>query len=160
MKVNSGTESCMLCKIAYRRMFLNSITTDGLSKPDASQSLMHSILVLHGWHSSPIRPYHRNGKPIPIFFFVVDTKNETIISHAVSTHLGLHKYCVTTEGPRAVTSTPSEQVQQPEYTSTTVAFCPLHHHNAAVLLHNTINHLFPHHMTIPFLFIHARLYCH
>ena len=44
VRVDGGVESCILSLRAYRRMFPNNLTTNGLTKYDALQSVSHIIL--------------------------------------------------------------------------------------------------------------------
>ena len=96
VKVNSGTENCMLPLIAYRMMFPNNLIAGGLPKPDTLQSVTHIILDSYTDSILPVFgtvilkvAHYWTGTLMPVHFFVVDIKNKIIISHAVRTQLGL-----------------------------------------------------------------------
>ena len=79
-------------------MFPGNLTDDGLPKPNVFESArniilesyMDGILPVHGTVILKTA-YCRTGKLMPIRFFMVETKNEIIISHATGTQLGLLK---------------------------------------------------------------------
>ena len=98
VKVSGGSRSCVLSLRGYKKIFPNSFTTNGLAKPSVLQSENHfilesyrdGILLVHGTVILKVAHY-KTGKLMPIRFFVVDTKKETIISHVASTQLGFLK---------------------------------------------------------------------
>ena len=92
VKIDGGVERCTLPLRAYGKVFPNNFTTHGLPKPDALQAASHiilesytdGILPAHGEVILNIVDY-KTGMLMPIRFFIVDIKNEVIISSMVST---------------------------------------------------------------------------
>ena len=87
VKVNGGTKSCVPPLRADRSMFPNNLTADRLPKPDALLSDTHIILESYTYGILPVFgtiilkvEHFRTGKHMLITLFVVDTKNEIIIS--------------------------------------------------------------------------------
>ena len=129
-------ESYMLPLRAYRRMFPNILTTDGLPKPDAlqvarphdSRVLPKGILpvnrtgILKGAH-------YKTGKLMPIKFLYWIPNNEVISFHVASTQYGILKvlcynktaYC------RQINSIRTHTVQRVNMSTITktTAVCPL-----------------------------------
>ena len=76
-----------------RRMFHKYHTTNGLPKPSILQSANHILLVSYTDGVLPVHTFLNGhiGKLMPIWFFIVNTTNATIICHVTNTQLGLLK---------------------------------------------------------------------
>ena len=96
VEVDGSAENCILPLRAYKRVFAYNLTKDFLPKPNTLQSASHvilksytdGILPIHGTFIIKVAQYWTR-KLMPIRFFIVDIRNEVIISHEASTQWGI-----------------------------------------------------------------------
>ena len=129
VKVDGGTESCALSLRVYRRMFPNSLTTDGIPKSNALKSVTHNILESYTDGMLPVFymvilevAHFRTGELMPIRFSTVNTEHALITYTMYQAHnKGYSYYYVKTEQHSEDTFTPSKTAQQLENTTTRAA---------------------------------------
>ena len=150
VKLDGHTESCILPLMEYRRMFPNNLTTDGLLKPIIIQSVNHIILVSYTNGILPVHgtvilkiTHHKTGKFMLIRLFVMDIKNEIVISHGASTQLRLLKML---GHNRAIQCTHLDAIQNPPFN------LKAHLQQQQFTLYKTITHLITLFKTIPLWF--------